>query len=507
MKQVLSRRCPVAILAVVGVTILGGLAIAQEQDKAKSNRLTEKRVVRVLAPDSTPCPKVRFYGFAQFSKAHPNWFSIQTGAPENQKPLETDKDGTADWRFASLDKLPASIWVVSADESLGAFLTRKQLEEKDELTVQLVPTVRLRATFSNPQADAYGIPFLHRGYLYRKNGDRIGQMVGKRADIIVPQGDYELGGYNGNPNSLLAEVPRFRVQFSANQDKPTTPIVVSGQVDIEQENQYPESKFANLGEFYYTTGNVTLEPNTLDPMFLGKHPLAIEFEGVDGESYRGKEVFVADLDQRNTFIYYGEFPKDGKLDLGTLKKGNYRITVDGHSTKECRKIELNDDAEVADKTVMPPMPGYALEQLHLLNPETMEKESLEQFKGKVVYIEFWASWCSPCMQAMNHVESVLSKKKAAWGDRVSLVAVNVNENPADVIEKFSKQFGWRSFSHMYGGDKDANDWDAPILKQLQASGIPLAILIDADGTMIWRGHPESIDVDQKIDAALKSDSK
>jgi len=61
----------------------------------------------------------------------------------------------------------------------------------------------------------------------------------------------------------------------------------------------------------------------------------------------------------------------------------------------------------------------------------------------------------------------------------------------------------KSFEHLYGGDKGRFDVKAPALKQLQINGIPHAMILGADGKMIWRGHPESIDVGEAIERALK----
>jgi len=104
---------------------------------------------------------------------------------------------------------------------------------------------------------------------------------------------------------------------------------------------------------------------------------------------------------------------------------------------------------------------------------------------------------------MNHVEAILSKRKANWGNKVALVAVNVNEQPAETIKKYTAIYGWKSFEHLYGGDKGRFDVKAPALKQLQINGIPHAMILGADGKMIWRGHPESIDVGEAIERALK----
>jgi thiol-disulfide isomerase/thioredoxin len=53
--------------------------------------------------------------------------------------------------------------------------------------------------------------------------------------------------------------------------------------------------------------------------------------------------------------------------------------------------------------------------------------SLAAYKGKVVFLDFWASWCGPCQTAMPLIESLRNEFPA---DQFQVLAVNIDENPA-----------------------------------------------------------------------------
>jgi thiol-disulfide isomerase/thioredoxin len=52
--------------------------------------------------------------------------------------------------------------------------------------------------------------------------------------------------------------------------------------------------------------------------------------------------------------------------------------------------------------------------------------ALQAYEGKVVYLDFWASWCAPCAESF----SWLNEMQARYGDKISIVAVNLDQDPA-----------------------------------------------------------------------------
>jgi thiol-disulfide isomerase/thioredoxin len=106
------------------------------------------------------------------------------------------------------------------------------------------------------------------------------------------------------------------------------------------------------------------------------------------------------------------------------------------------------------------------------------KISLAQYRGQVVMLNFWASWCGPCRQEMPLLESIY-KKYNKMG--FTLIGVNV-EPDSKAAEGFLKQTPV-SFPVIY-------DKDSTVSKAYDVSGMPSTVIIDRKGNIrvLHRGY-------------------
>lgn len=98
--------------------------------------------------------------------------------------------------------------------------------------------------------------------------------------------------------------------------------------------------------------------------------------------------------------------------------------------------------------------------------------SNETLKGKVVLIDFWASWCAPCRAASPSVQKLSEEFK----DRdVVVIGANCDQsNSKEIAASYAKE---HSYTYTMGVDA------SPILQRWGVNGIPFFIVIAKDGTI------------------------
>ncbi|HZE93439.1 MAG TPA: TlpA disulfide reductase family protein [Gemmatimonadales bacterium] len=98
---------------------------------------------------------------------------------------------------------------------------------------------------------------------------------------------------------------------------------------------------------------------------------------------------------------------------------------------------------------------------------------IEDYRGKVVLLNIWATWCAPCKVEMPSMEQ-LHRKLA--GTDFRLVAVSVDEEDSTVVNKFVKDMGL-TFEILHNRD-------GSIRRIYQTTGVPESFVIDRDGVIV-----------------------
>lgn len=114
-------------------------------------------------------------------------------------------------------------------------------------------------------------------------------------------------------------------------------------------------------------------------------------------------------------------------------------------------------------------------------------------KGKVVLVDFWASWCGPCRREMPNLVETYAKYK---GKNFEIVGVSLDQDGAVWKEAIKKlDMTWPQMS-------DLKFWQSEGAQLYAVNSIPHTVLIDGEGTIIARGlHGEGLQ--EKLAEVLK----
>ncbi|MEQ8837545.1 MAG: TlpA disulfide reductase family protein [Lacipirellulaceae bacterium] len=116
-----------------------------------------------------------------------------------------------------------------------------------------------------------------------------------------------------------------------------------------------------------------------------------------------------------------------------------------------------------------------------LSEEEPEGKKLDwsKYEGKVVLVDFWATWCAPCRAELPNVARLYE----AYHDKgFEVIGVNLDDKPK-LAQKFiaQKQLPWKT---LYSFDKTRRGWSDPRAVEFGITGIPFAILLDRQGKVI-----------------------
>jgi thiol-disulfide isomerase/thioredoxin len=146
-----------------------------------------------------------------------------------------------------------------------------------------------------------------------------------------------------------------------------------------------------------------------------------------------------------------------------------------------------DQARAESLTIGSPAPAIDIE--HWFH----DHEPITAFEaGKVYVVEFWATWCGPCVSSMPHLAEIQKK----YAD--DLVVISVSTEPPETIEEFlERKKGETTFREITSAYRLATDPDRSVsndyMRAAGQNGIPTAFLVGKTGQIEWIGHPMRMD--------------
>jgi thiol-disulfide isomerase/thioredoxin len=117
---------------------------------------------------------------------------------------------------------------------------------------------------------------------------------------------------------------------------------------------------------------------------------------------------------------------------------------------------------------------------------------LAEFRGKLVLVNLWATWCEPCLREMPSLERL----QAHLGDRIVVLAVSEDRGGTKVVEPFVAKLALKSV-------KTYIDPKSAVGHAFEVRGLPTSFLIGRDGKVLGRVEGEAEWDSPKILSVLK----
>ncbi len=268
--------------------------------------------------------------------------------------------------------------------------------------------------------------------------------------------------------------------------------------ELDEKPELPENYYAFLKEALQMLSDENLVSINYC-RFLGSY--------IQHYKRENPEDFPGDKSPTEINLYYAEKLYDGKsldyikaayiyqeFNFGKFEdaKALYEDFMEEEPDKEY--IDILSSIYETIKSLLPgnPAPGFELTDIN------GSKVSLGDFRGKVVYLDFWASWCPPCMREVPYAK----KLKERFKDEEDLVFLYISVD--------EDKEAWRNTveeKEIEGVHLNAEGRDNNVVKSYNVSGIPAYFIIDRNGLIFDNNakRPSYDSIDDDLASALQKE--
>ena len=100
-----------------------------------------------------------------------------------------------------------------------------------------------------------------------------------------------------------------------------------------------------------------------------------------------------------------------------------------------------------------------------------QKTNINQYRGKLLILNFWATWCEPCKEEMPSLDNLQNNPEL---DKIKIFAINIGKEKLDKVNKFFIDLNIKNFEPYF-------DPPTTLAKMFSLRGVPTSILINKEG--------------------------
>ena len=136
--------------------------------------------------------------------------------------------------------------------------------------------------------------------------------------------------------------------------------------------------------------------------------------------------------------------------------------------------------------------GKPVADLKLSSLDGTSKVRLSDYRGKIIVLDFWASWCETCYEPVTKLQAITAEHPE-WADQVEFITVTVDAELSSAANTI----------HKHKWDKTRNVAVAlDDLKAIGVSVVPVAVIISKDGVVVNMADSHALDFEKEVASQL-----